>query len=330
MLPAFTIRRKEALMTKCLLAFALFVLIIPAARAQGAVKSTQVLIAVDSKNLVTLAPADVILKVANRNVTLANLIPLSDNETQVALLIDEGVRTSITHEFNNLRDFVNSLPQGTEVFVGYMQSGHVVPAGNLAGFTTNHAAAAQSIRITGGIAEASAGPYVCISDFVDSWPPAANSAVAPQQQQPTHKARFVLMITNGADNINSNPSPVPQDSPSVDSAIYHAQRAGVSVYSIYFNDEGVSANDANFSGQIYLEKLARSTGGASFYHGSGQPASLAPFLDQFKTALAQTYIATFPVDVNKKMVNLTLSTKLPKTKLRGPEEVRPGTVLLSQ
>jgi hypothetical protein len=53
-------------------------------------------------------------------------------------------------------------------------------------------------------------------------------------------------------------------------------------------------------------------------------------LNQFKGALAETYVATFPVEENKKMVSLKLSTTLAKTKLRGPDQVRPGTVVVSQ
>ena len=72
------------------------------------------------------------------------------------------------------------------------------------------------------------------------------------------------------------------------------------------------------------------TGGISYYLGTGNPVSLAPFLDQFKTALAETYVATFPVDANKKLVSLKLSTSVPKAKLRGPDQIRPGTIVLAQ
>ncbi len=76
-------------MTKHLLAFALFVLAVPVARAQGADQPTQALIASDSKSPVTLTSADVTLRVGNRNVALADIIPIPANRTQVALLIDK-------------------------------------------------------------------------------------------------------------------------------------------------------------------------------------------------------------------------------------------------
>jgi hypothetical protein len=290
---------------------------------------TQALIAYESKTPATLTPANVALKVDNRATAIANLAPISASGTQVALLIDDGLRTSVGRELNNLRAFVTSLPQGTEIFIGYMANGRVVPAGDLNGFTTDHAAAAQGLHIPAGVPGISASPYFCLSDFVKNWPGDAEGASAPQQQ-PSHKARVVLMITNGVDPYNGSTSILNQDSPYVSAAVTDAQRAGVPVYSIYFTDAGFRGGRGSFSGQSYLSQLAQGTGGIAFYLGTGNPVSLAPFLNEFKGALAETYVATFPVEENKKMVNLKLSTTLAKTKLRGPDQIRPGTVVISQ
>ena len=318
-------------MTKHLLTLSLFALTLSAssAEAQETATPTQALIAYDSKTPVTLTSTNVALKVDNRNATVTTLTPIPANRAQVALLIDDGLRTSVGRELNNLRAFITSLPQGTEVFVGYMANGRVIPAGDLDGFTTDHAAAAKGIRIPTGIPGASASPYFCLSDFVKNWPSTAEGA-SSQQQQPSHKARIVLMITNGVDPYNGSTSILNQNSPYVEAAVKDAQRAGVPVYSIYFTDAGFRGGQASFSGQGYLQQLAQGTGGIAFYLGSGNPVSLEPFLKQFKAALAETYVATFPVDGDKKMVTLKLATTLPKTKLRGPDEVRPGTIVLSQ
>ncbi|MEI9980380.1 MAG: hypothetical protein WDN23_15520 [Edaphobacter sp.] len=318
-------------MTKHLLALALFAITLApnSAKAQETGTPTQALIAYSSKTPVTLTPANVTIKVDNRNVPVASLAPIPANQAQIALLIDDGLRTSVGRELNNLRAFVTSLPQGTEVFVGYMQNGRVVPAGDLDGFTANHDAAAQGLRIPFGIPGASASPYFSLSDFVKNWPTPAEGQTAPQQQF-THKARIVLMITNGVDPYNGSTSITNQDSPYVASAVTDAQRAGVPVYSIYFSDAGFRGGRGSFSGQSYLAQLAQGTGGISFYQGSGNPVSLAPFLDQFKAAVAATYVATFPVDGTKKLVSLKLSTTAPKAKLRGPDQIRPGTIVLAQ
>jgi len=316
-------------MTRYLLTLALMTATAASAQQEGST-STQALVAFESKTPASPTAKDVTIKVDNRVAPLINLAPVTPTGAQVALLIDDGLRTSVGRELGNLRTFVTGLPQGTEVFIGYMQNGRVAPASGSEGFTTDHAAAAAGLRIASGLAGASSSPYFCLSDFVKNWPSTAETQTTPQAQQPAHKARFVLMITNGVDPYNGSTSPLNQDSPYVSAAVTDAQRAGVPVYSIYFTDAGFRGGRGNFSGQSYLSQVADATGGISFYQGSGNPVSLAPFLKQFQNAIAETYVATFPVDGNKKMVGLKLSTTLPKTKLRGPDQVRPGTIVLSQ
>jgi hypothetical protein len=321
-------------MTKHILALTLFAIAlpgIPALAQQEGPAPTQALVTFDSKAPVSPAAKDVTIKVDNRAANLLNLAPIPPNGAQVALLIDDGLRTSIGGELNNLRSFITSLPQGTEVFVGFMQNGRVVSANNMPGFTADHAAAAQSLRMPMGIRGASASPYFCLSDFVKNWPSDAENHSGPQPQQPVHKARIVLMITNGVDPYNGSTRITNQDSPYVAAAVTDAQRAGVPVYSIYYNDAGFGRGRGSFSGQSYLLQVAQGTGGAAYYQGTGSPVSLIPFLKQFQNALAGTYVATFPVEAsNKKMVSLKFSTNLPKTRVNAPSEVRPGTIVLSQ
>ena len=319
-------------MTKRILALTFFALALPGYTAfsqQEGPTPTQALVAFDAKAPVSPTAKDVTAKVDNRPTTLLNLAHVPPNGTQVALLIDDGLRTSIGGELNNLRAFITSLPQGTEVYVGFMQNGRVVPANEMPGFTTNHAAAAQSLRIPMGLRGASASPYFCLSDFVKNWPSEAENQSAQQSQQFTHKARIVLMITNGVDPYNGSVSPMNQNSPYVDSAVRDAQRAGIAVYSIYYSDAGFGRGRGSFSGQSYLLQVAQGTGGEAYYQGTGSPVSLVPFLKQFQNALAETYVATFPVEANnKKMVSLKVSTTLPKTKVNAPTQVRPGTIVL--
>jgi hypothetical protein len=319
-------------MTKRILALTLFALALPGISAfsqQEGPTPTQALVAFDAKAPVSPTAKDVTAKVDNRPANLLNLARVPPNGAQVALLIDDGLRTSIGGELNNLRAFITSLPQGTEVFVGFMQNGRVVSANNMPSFTADHAAAAQSLRIPMGLRGASASPYFCLSDFVKNWPSGAENQSGPQSQQPAHKARIVLMITNGVDPYNGSTNITNQDSPYVAAAVTDAQRAGVPVYSIYYGDVGFGRGRGSFSGQSYLLQVAQGTGGEAYFQGTGSPVSLVPFLKQFQNALAETYVATFPVEAgNKKMVSLKISSTLPKTKINAPIEVRPGTIVL--
>ena len=143
-----------------------------------------------------------------------------------------------------------------------------------------------------------------------------------QQERPTHKAHIVLMITNGVDPYNGSTSITNQNSPYVVNAINDAQRAGIAVYSIYYTDAGFRGG--SFSGQSYLAQVAEGTGGRAYFQGTGNPVSMTPFLKEFSDAIAETYVVTFNAPANKELVPFKASTNLPGTKVRAPEQVRPG------
>lgn len=322
-------------MNKHLLAFALLTstaAVTLQAQVEGPTP-TQALVSFDSKAPAMPTAKDILIKVDNKPSTLLNLAPVPSNNAQIALLIDDGLRTSIGRELETLRDFVQNLPQGTEIFVGYMQNGRIVSAsGADPGFTTDHAAAASTLRIAQGLPGVSASPYFSLSDFVKNWPGASEFQRQRPTSAPVRKARFVLMITNGVDPYNGSTSILNQDSPYVARAITDAQNAGVPVYSIYFADAGLANRRGrnSFSGQSYLSQVAESTGGVAFYQGLGNPVSLDPFLKEFKQDVAETFVATFPVNPNKNLARVKFSTSLPKTKVRAPELVRAGTIVTDQ
>lgn len=317
-------------MMKIALPFVLLALTASSPAQEGSVP-TQTLIHEDSKNPAPLLPSNVTLQVNNHDTPVTSLAQVIPTGAQVALLLDDGLRTSFARNLQDMQHFINTLPAGTEILVGYMQSGRVLVAQP---FTTNHAEAATRLRITQGSAGIAASPYFCLSDFVKHWPGPSESRLSPEEVAPItpsagaakQKARFVIMITNGVDPYNGSVSPLNQDSPYVQSAIRDAQRAGVPVYSIYYTDAGIRGGAASFSGQSYLSQLADATGGIAYYEGTGNPVSLVPFFTQFQKAVSETYIATFPAD-GRDLVRLKVSTSLPKTKLRHADEIHPGTQL---
>jgi hypothetical protein len=280
---------------------------------------TQALVVVESKTQLTAQVSNLTLKVENRNTSLTNLTKVVPNGAQIAILIDDGVRTSLGRQLDDLRSFVQHLPPGVEIFIGYLRNGDVDA---VQPFTSDYASAANSIRLPTGSPGISGSPYFGLSAFVKQWPEATTAFAGPT----VLKARFVMMITNGVDPYNGSVSPLNQDSPNVGTAVEDAQRAGVAVYSIYYSDAGIRGGAASFSGQSYLTQLSDSTGGACYTQGTGNPISMAPFLRQFQNAIAETYIATFPAPGKKKLVEIKFSTKLPGTKLHSASQVRPGAM----
>ena len=308
-----------------LLAFALTAGLAAHAQQEGLVP-TQALVNVDAKSVPPAGPSALTVAVNDRKQPLSAWEPVAPASAQVALLIDDGLRESVSRELDNLRSFVRTLAPGVEVLVGYMQYGHVVAAQP---FTTDHALAASTLHLPGGLPGMSASPYLCLSDFVRNWPESGASFSSSSPGASTqHKARFILMLTNGVDPYNGSTSIMNQGSPYVDNAVADAQRAGVAIYAIYFGDAGISGNSADSSGQNYLSQITQATGGVNLWEGVGNPVSTAPFLSKFQSAIAETYIATFnaPLGNNPPRDLVRVKFTAAKTKLRAPEQVRPGTV----
>jgi hypothetical protein len=284
---------------------------------------TRVLVNVDTKSVAPASASALTVAVNGRKEPLTDWQPVVPADAQVALLIDDGLRETVGRELDNMRGFINKLPAGVEVTVGFMQNGRVVSD---QGFTADHALAASSLHLPTGLPGTSASPYLCLSEFVKHWPGAEASAGDGASLGGQYKARFVLMISNGVDPYNGSTSMMNQDSPYVAAAVTDAQRAGVAVYAIYFADAGIRGGSANNSGQNYLSQVAEQTGGVSLWQGLGNPVSMAPFLDQFRRAVSETYVATFPApagrDAQKDLVRVKFSAA--KTRLHSADEVRPG------
>jgi len=301
--------------------FALASLPIAALAQNEGVLPTQALVqAVSKQNVIPTATA-ITLQLNGKNTPLTSLVPLSGNGIQVALLIDDGLSRSAGIELSDLREFPAMLPPGTEIYIGYMRNGTVETAEN---FTIDHGDAGSKIRLPLGSPGISASPYFCLSEFVRHWP-----GTTPGDEGSAHKARFVIMLTNGVDPYNGSTSILNQDSPYVAAAAVDAQRAGVTVSSIYYSDAGFRGR-GSFSGQSYLSQVGEATGGTLYNQGPINPVSLKPYFQQFGHDLSETYIATFPADAGaggkEHLVRLKFSTSIPKLKLRHPDNVRPGNL----
>lgn len=284
------------------------------------VPTTTVLTIDAKKNAAAISAADVQVEVDGKKGTLTNLAPLTPAGTQVAILLDDSLRSSVGRQLQDLEAFINGLKPGVEVMVGYMQNGRVV--GNT--FTSDHAAAAKNLRLPLSMPGVAASPYLSLSEFAKQWPRETgnygSAATTPQQ-----KARFVLMITNGVDPYNGSVSPLNQNSPYVDTAVADAQRAGLNVYSIYSTDVGARGGLASFSGQSYLQQVAEATGGVLLYQLNGNPVSFAPYLDQFQKAIDNSELATFPAPLKKDLVQVRFRTKDKGVKLRATQALRAGS-----
>lgn len=212
-----------------------------------------------------------------RPVTSLTPLPLGQGSMQLMLLIDDSARGTFDTEINTLKQFVNALPAGTEVAIAYMRNGTAAYTSN---FTRDHAAAANSIRVSFGAGGADVSPYDSLTEVAKRWP-------APGAQR-----KVVIMISSGIEALGGGFS---TDNPYVNAGIESAQKAGLLVYTIYSPSVGHSGHSfwrANW-GQNFLSQLSDETGGEMYAIGFGSPVSFQPFLEQILLQLQHQYLLTF-------------------------------------
>ena len=283
----------------------------PAATAGG----TQFLVTLEGKNLPpgSVKRTDVVVKVDGKKVPITAWTPLlaQGEGAEMAFLLDDSLRVRVVREFTDMKQFFNALPSSIQVGVGYMTNGNVMMG---QGFTSNRDLDIQGLRIPGGSSGTNGNPYFCLSSLAKNWPSRA-----------TNKARIVLMVSNGVDRYDGPGGALDLQDPYVDAAIKDAQRAGITVFSIYFQDQGFNdRTDLNTQGgQSRLQQVSQGTGGVAFYQGSFNPVSFTPFFDEFRSALANQYVVTVQAP-GKGLQRLKVNTELHHVKVTSPDIVMIG------
>lgn len=274
---------------------------------------TSALISIQSKHEQPIDTKSISLEVNGHKTAIEALQLVQPQSLEIAILIDDGLRTSIALQLPDIAAFINGLPPSVKVMVGYMQNGTV----RTSGFTTDHEALTKQLRQTFSVPGMSASPYFCLSDLVKNWPSQVRAS------------RVVLMLTNGVDPYNGSTSLMNQNSPYVQQAQEDAQRAGVAVYSIYYGDSGMRGFRTAFSGSSYLQQVAQATGGQLLYQGTITPPSLQPYLKSFDKYLHESYVLSFDTPAERTRSRNLVSIKVKSTqsgvKVYAPDGVRPGT-----
>ena len=208
---------------------------------------------------------------------VTSLEPLTGAKLQLLLLIDDSAAFSFNTEISTLKNFVTALPSNTEVAVGYMRNGTNQMT---SGFTSDHAAAAKSIRVATGPGGADTSPYDSLAEAVKKWP--ATDA----------RRREIIMISSGIEGLGGG---FTSDNPYVNAGIEATQKAGVVVYTIYTPGVGHAGHSfwRGTWGQNFLSQLSDETGGEFYAVGFGSPVSFDPYLKAILDALQHQYLLTF-------------------------------------
>ncbi len=225
----------------------------------------------------TITESQVQATVAGKRAQISSWVPLRGEQSglQIVVLIDGSARTGLSLQYNDLKSFVQHLPEGAQVGLAYMQNGRAVMAQNI---TADRKLVTEAFRLPSGVPGGNGSPYFCLSDLIKNWP-SGN----------TTDRREVLMITDGVDLYYGRSYDA--NDPYVQAAISDAQKAGVIVHSIFYRDTGRFDNGqwTVAGAQSYLLQVSQGTGGRSYWIGFGNPVSFAPFLDDLATRLKNQY-----------------------------------------
>src|SRR5271168_5186474 len=170
---------------------------------------------VDSdKRMPEIDQKDVLVKLGKEPLQVTEWAPAQGGRAGLDLfiLIDDASDTSLGMHLDDVRTFINAQPMSTAIGIGYMRNATVQIVQN---FTTDHAAAAETLRLPLGSAGAYGSPYLSLVDLIKRWPENQNR-------------REVLMITDGIDRARGGPRwRGLNTTPDVDSASDVAQSAGI-------------------------------------------------------------------------------------------------------
>jgi len=251
------------------------------------------------------------LKLDGKESAVTGFRPLRDPQSKVEMvvLIDDGARSSLGTQMNDIAKFIEGQRPDTKVAVAYMMNGRAALTRPL---TTNHEAVANSLHLTlaRGEADISASPYFCLSDLAKNWP-----------SSDAHARREVVMITDGVDYYEVRYDP---EDPYVQSAMNDAVRAHLIVYAIYwrsadrFDRTGYAADD----GQNLLAQVTETTGGYSYWEGYGNPVSFRPYFEDIDRRLDNQYELDFMTAVGNKPEMQTIKLSVAAhAKVDAPQEV---------
>ncbi|MDQ3473936.1 MAG: hypothetical protein M3447_09385 [Acidobacteriota bacterium] len=197
----------------------------------------------------------------------------------LAILIQDDLVSQVGNELDETRDFIRSLPAGSQVMVGYITTGTLQVRQP---FTTDLDKAARSLRMVVSSTSASAfNPYV--------------EVVEALRKFEAGKGRNVLLlISDGLDTSRGFDSSAAGNTLDLHRAIEHARKRDVAVYTFYAPSVGLTSQNrmAVSYGQSSLNRLANDTGGKAFFQGSGF-VSFSPYFRRLREALNEQYAKAY-------------------------------------
>jgi hypothetical protein len=208
----------------------------------------------------------------NNSESLQTIDPLN-----LAILIQDDLVPQVGNELEVTREFIRSLPKGSQVMVGYITTGSLQVRQP---FTTDLEKAARSLRIPVGSTSASPfNPYVEVIEALKKF------------NQDGTNANAILLISDGLDTSRGFDSTAAGHTLDINRAIAEANKRRVAVFSFYAPSVGLTSRSrlAASYGQSSLNRISDETGGRAFFQGMTGFVTFDSYFDRLRTQLNRQY-----------------------------------------
>jgi len=221
---------------------------------------------------VWVAAATPKVKDENEQRSLQTIEPLN-----LAILIQDDLVPQVGNEIKITRDFIRSLPQGSQVMVGYITAGSLQVRQP---FTTDLEKAARSLRIPlGSTASSPFNPYVEVVEALRKF------------DRDGANANAILLISDGLDTSRGFDSTAAGHTVDIDRAIKEANKRNVSIFSFYAPSVGLTSRSriAASYGQSSLNRISNETGGRAFFQGTSGFVTFNSYFARLRETLNRQY-----------------------------------------
>jgi hypothetical protein len=208
----------------------------------------------------------------NEQHSLQSIEPLN-----LAVLIQDDLISQVGNEIGVTKDFIRSLPEGSQVMVGYITSGTLQVRQP---FTNDLEKAAKSLRIpTASRGSSPFNPYVEVIEALrkfDSNGPNANA---------------LLLISDGLDTSRGFDSDAAGHTLDIERTIDIANKQHVSIFSFYAPSVGLTSRShlAASYGQSSLNRVSKETGGRAFFQGTTGFVTFDSYFSRLRETLNRQY-----------------------------------------
>ena len=211
-------------------------------------------------------------KANDNNQSLQSIEPLN-----LAVLIQDDLVSQVANEIGVTKDFIRSLPQGSQVMVGYITSGTLQVRQP---FTTDLEKAAKSLRIpTASRSSSPFNPYVEVIEALRKFETGGTNANA------------LLLISDGLDTSRGFDSTAAGHTLDIDRTISEANKRHVSIFSFYAPSVGLTSHNrlAASYGQSSLNRVSKETGGRAFFQGTDGFVTFDSYFSRLRETLNRQY-----------------------------------------